>query len=48
VRTDSRRVVVEASREVPTAFLRLVGLRSVRIAAVAPAEVRVGVERGEG
>lgn len=47
VRTDARRVVVEVSRDVPMAFLRIVGLRSVRIGAAAPAEARVGVERPE-
>ena len=44
-RSSHRRVVVEVHREVPTGFLRLVGYRSVRVTAVAPAEVRVGVER---
>jgi Flp pilus assembly protein TadG len=45
VRTDARRVVVEVSREVPTAFLRIAGLSSVRIGARAPAEARMGVDR---
>ena len=46
VATDPERVVVRVSREVPVAFLRMVGITSVRIGAVAPAEVRWGVERG--
>jgi Flp pilus assembly protein TadG len=46
IEVDSRRVVVQASREVPTGFLRLIGLRAVQISATAPAEVRHGIERG--
>lgn len=46
VATDAQRVVVEVSREVPTSFLRIVGVSTVRIGAVAPAEVRFGIERG--
>jgi uncharacterized membrane protein len=46
VATDAQRVVVEVSRDVPTSFLRVVGIKSVRIGATAPAEVRFGVERG--
>jgi Flp pilus assembly protein TadG len=45
VRVEPRRVVVEVRREVPTGFLRVVGYRSVQVTAVAPAEVRAGVER---
>ena len=45
IAVEPRRVVVELQRDVPTGFLRLVGYRSVRVTAVAPAEVRVGVER---
>ena len=44
VAADSRRVVVEVHRDVPTAFLRLAGISTVDIAATAPAEVRFGVE----
>lgn len=44
---EPRRVVVEVSRDVPTSFLRLVGVGTVRIGATAPAEVRHGIERGE-
>jgi hypothetical protein len=46
VRSDERRVVVAVSRDVPLAFLRIVGLERVRISATAPAEARVGIERG--
>ena len=45
ITVEPQRVVVELHREVSTGFLRLVGYRSVRVTAVAPAEVRVGVER---
>jgi Flp pilus assembly protein TadG len=48
VRADTQRVVVEVSREVPTAFLRIAGIATVRAGAIAPAELRHGVERGEG
>ena len=46
IAVEPRRVVVQASREVPTSFLRIVGIDAVRIAATAPAEVRYGIERG--
>lgn len=45
VAADPERVVVRVSRDVPTAFLRLVRIDSVRIGAVAPAELRYGIER---
>jgi Flp pilus assembly protein TadG len=45
VRSDERRVVVAVSRDVPLAFLRVVGFDRVRISATAPAEARVGIER---
>jgi Flp pilus assembly protein TadG len=41
-----RRVVVQVSREAPTAFLRIVGISTVHIEATAPVEVRYGVDRG--
>jgi Flp pilus assembly protein TadG len=41
-----RRVTVEVSQDVPTSFLRIVGVHTVRIGAAAPAELRFGVERG--
>lgn len=46
IETGAERVVVEVGREVPTGFLRIVGIERVRIGATAPAEVRWGVERG--
>jgi Flp pilus assembly protein TadG len=45
VAADPERVVVRVSRDVPTAFLRIVRIDSVRIGAVAPAELRYGVEQ---
>ena len=46
VATESQRVVVEVSREVPTSFMRLAGISRVRISATAPAELRYGIEQG--
>lgn len=46
VAADPGRVVVRVSREVPLSFLRLVGIRTARIEAAAPAEVRHGIETG--
>jgi Flp pilus assembly protein TadG len=46
VTADPERVVVSVTRDVPTSFLRLVRIDSVRIGATAPAEVRFGIERG--
>ncbi len=40
---DPDRVVVRVEREVPTSFLRLAGITTVRIPATAPAAARVGV-----
>jgi len=45
VGVEPQRVVVSVSREVPTSFLRLAGINSVRVNAIAPAELRFGVER---
>jgi Flp pilus assembly protein TadG len=45
IATESQRVVVQVSREVPTSFLRLAGINRVRISATAPAELRYGIER---
>lgn len=45
VAADPRRVVVEVARDVPTSFLRIAGITTVRIGATAPAELRYGVER---
>lgn len=46
VTTSQREVVVRVTREIPTAFLRIVGINTVRISATAPAQVRHGVDRG--
>jgi Flp pilus assembly protein TadG len=46
VDAQPRRVVVQVSRETPTAFLRIVGLSTVHIEATAPVEVRYGIDRG--
>jgi len=46
VQADQQRVVVTVSREVRLTFLRIVGLETVRIDAVAPAGVRFGIEQG--
>ncbi len=45
VGVEPQRVVVNVTREVPTGFLRLVGITTVRVSASAPAEVRYGIER---
>lgn len=45
VGVEPQRVVVSVSRDVPTGFLRLVGITTVRVSATAPAEVRFGIER---
>jgi Flp pilus assembly protein TadG len=47
VEAQPRRVVVQARQEIPTTFLRVVGLDRVPVAAIGVAEVRHGVERGE-
>lgn len=44
ITAEPRRVVVQVSREVPTGFLRLVGIDTVRISAVALADVRFGID----
>jgi Flp pilus assembly protein TadG len=43
VTADSRQVVVRVEQDVPTSFLSLVGIGTVRITATAPAEARVGI-----
>lgn len=45
IAVEPQRVVVEVSRDVPTSFLRLVGVATVRVTATAPAEVRYGIDR---
>jgi len=46
IKVEPERLVVQVSREVPTSFVRLVGIRSVPIAASASGEARHGIERG--
>ena len=46
IEAESQRVVVQVSRQVPTSFLRLLGINTVRIVATAPASVRYGIEGG--
>ena len=46
IAANPQQVVVQVGREVPTSFLRLVGINTVRITATASAGVRYGVERG--
>lgn len=41
-------VVVQVSRDVPTGFLRLVGIGTVRITATAPAAPRYGIQGENG
>lgn len=48
IAVEPQRVVVEVSRDVPTSFLRLVGISTVRVTATAPAEVRYGIDRPNG
>ena len=46
IEADGNGVLVEARREVPTSFLQLVGVTTVRISATAPAQPRYGIESG--
>lgn len=46
ISAEPRRVVVQVSHDMPTSFLRLVGVGTVRISATAPAEVRYGIAQG--
>lgn len=48
VGADPQQVTVRVQRQVPTSFLRLVGLNTVEIAATATARVRYGIERANG
>ena len=47
VHAGRQAVQVDVARDVPTGFLRLVGIEPARGAATAIAEVRHGIERGE-
>ena len=46
VQADPRAVVVQVARDVPTSFLRLVGIQSAYVTATATAVARAGIERG--
>lgn len=43
ITVDQRRVLVQVSRDVPTSFLRIVGIQTVRISASSSAEARAGI-----
>lgn len=47
VHAGRQSVQVDVARDVPTGFLRLVGIETARVSATAIAEVRHGIERGE-
>ncbi len=45
VSVEPRGVIVQVERDVPTSFLRLVGIQSAHVTATAPAQARAGIER---
>gem|GEM_PF-4347953 len=45
IAAERQQVVVQVGRDMPTSFLRLVGINTMRITATARASVRYGVER---
>lgn len=45
IAAEPQRVIVQARREVPTSFLRLVGIDTVRVNATATAGVRYGIDQ---
>ena len=45
IEVDPSRVRVEAARDAPTSFLRLIGIGTVQVSAATTAEVRHGIER---
>jgi len=45
VNIEQQRAVVQLSREMPTTFLKVAHINSVRITAVAPATVRYGIQQ---
>src|SRR5688572_22618740 len=47
IEVNPNRVRVEAARDAPTSFLRLIGIGTVQVSAAATAEVRHGIERGD-
>ena len=46
ITADSQRVTVKVERDVPTSFMQVAGIKTVHLTAIAPAEVRYGIERG--
>ena len=46
ITADSQRVTVKVERDVPTSFMQIAGVKTVHLTAIAPAEVRYGIERG--
>ena len=48
VAADTRQVVVALHEQVPTGFLRIVGIDNVPIKAVAPARLRSGITQANG
>ncbi|MCW5853752.1 MAG: pilus assembly protein [Anaerolineae bacterium] len=46
VAAEPSAVTVQVTRDVPTTFLQLAGVRSARVTAVAVAQARYGIERG--
>lgn len=45
VKIEQQRAVVQLTREIPTTFLKVAHIDSVRITAVAPATVRYGIQQ---
>jgi uncharacterized membrane protein len=48
VTADPQQVVVQVKEQVPTSFIRIVGIDSVQISAVAPARLRSGIQQENG
>lgn len=48
VTADQQQVVVQVKEDVPTSFIRIVGIDSVQIGAVAPARIRFGIQQESG
>ena len=48
ISSDRQRVVVQASRDMPTSFLRLAGIGSVHVGATSVAQPRYGIAQASG
>jgi len=48
VSADQQQVVVQVKEQVATSFIRIVGIDSVQIGAVAPARIRFGIQQENG